>query len=87
MAMKLPDINKRKKLSHAISVGNKRNQTEDRIFFVISNIVSIVSSPSKKADQNEVHAINDFLKYSMSREYRQKKLSSFGFHLLPIDVA
>ena len=39
---------KKKILSHAASVGNKRKQTEDRKTFVISNIVSIVSSPSKK---------------------------------------
>ena len=35
-------------LSHATSVGNKGKQTEDRNVFVISNIVSIVSSPLKK---------------------------------------
>ena len=41
-----------KKLSHATSAGNKRKQTEDRIFFFVSNIVSNFSSPSKKTDQN-----------------------------------
>ena len=35
-------------LSHATTVGNKRKQTEDRKTFVISNIVCIGSSPSKK---------------------------------------
>ena len=35
-------------LSHTTSVGNKLKQTEDRKKF-ISNIVSIVSSPSKKS--------------------------------------
>ena len=35
----------KKILSHATSVGNKQKQTEDRKDFVISNIVSIVSSP------------------------------------------
>ena len=32
MPMQLPDMNKRKILSHAKSVGNKRKLTEDRIF-------------------------------------------------------
>ena len=41
----------KKKMSHETSIGNKQNQTEDRKTFVISNIVSIVSSTSKKADQ------------------------------------
>ena len=44
-------------LSHATSIGNKRKQTEDRKTFVISNIVSIVTSPSKKTHHNEVNAI------------------------------
>ena len=72
--MQLPDIDKRKILSHATSVGNKRKQTEDRKTFVISNIVSIVSYPQKKADQNEVHAIKDLLKCSISMSYCQKRL-------------
>ena len=53
-------------LSHAPSVGNKLKQTEDRKKFFISNIVSIVSSPSKIADQNKVNAINDLLQCSIS---------------------
>ena len=52
---------KKKRLSHATYVGNKRKQTENRKTFVISNIVSIVSSPSKKTDQNEVNAIRYLL--------------------------
>ena len=60
-------------LSHATSVGNKQKQTEDRKTFVISNIVSIVSSPSEKADQNEVHAIKDLLQCILSNAYCQKK--------------
>ena len=43
-----PTRTKEKILSHATSVGNKRKQTEDRNTFFISNIVSIVTSPSKK---------------------------------------
>ena len=43
---------KKRILSHATSVSNKRKQTEDRHFFVVSNTVSIVSYPSNKADQN-----------------------------------
>ena len=39
-------------LSHATSVGNKSKQEEDRKPFFMSTIVSILSSPSKKADQN-----------------------------------
>ena len=60
-------------LSHATSVDNKQKQTEDIKAFVISNIVSIVSSPSKKADQNKVHAIKDLLQCSMSSAYRWEK--------------
>ena len=59
-------------MSHATSVGNKRKQTEDRIFFVLSNIVSIVSYPSKKTDQNEVNAIKDLLQCIRSSPYCQK---------------
>ena len=73
MPIQLPDMNKRKIFSHAKSVGNKRKKIEDRKTFVISNIVSIVSSPSKKADQNEVHAIKNLIQYSMSSAYRRKK--------------
>ena len=57
---------KKKILSHTTSVGNKRKQTEDRKTFFLSNIVSIVSSPSKKIDQNEVNAIQDLLQCSRS---------------------
>ena len=67
---------KKKILSHATSVGNKRKQTEDRNTFVISNIVSIVSSPPKKTDQNEVNAILDFLQCRRSSAYRQQKTAS-----------
>ena len=56
---------KKKKLSHATSIGNKRKKTEDRKTVVISNIVSIVSSPSNKSDQNEVQAIKDLIQCSM----------------------
>ena len=64
---------KKKILSHATSVGNKQKQTEDRNNFVISNIVFIVSSPSKKADQNEVSAIKDLLQCIMSSAYPRGK--------------
>ena len=63
-------------MSHATSVGNKQKQIEDRNFFVISNIVSIVSSPSKKTDQNEVNAIQDLLQRIRSSAYRQQKRAS-----------
>ena len=67
---------KKKILSHATSIGNKRKQTEDRKTFVISNIVSIMSSPSKKIDQNEVNSIQDLLQCSKSSAYRQQKRAS-----------
>ena len=67
---------KKKILSHATYVGNKQKQIEDRKTFFISNIVSIVSSPSKKTDQNEVNAIQDLLKCSRSIAYRQQKRAS-----------
>ena len=69
-------MNKRKKLSHATSGGNKLKLTEYRKTFVISNIVSIVSSPSRKSDKNEIHAIKDLLQCSMSSSYFRKKIAS-----------
>ena len=44
-------------LSHATSIGNRQKQTEERKTFVISDIVSIVKSPSKKTDHNEGNVI------------------------------
>ena len=67
---------KKKILPHATSIGKKLKQTEDRKTFVISNIVSIVSSPSKKTDQYEVNAIQDLLQCSRSSAYRQRKTAS-----------
>ena len=70
-------------MSHAPSVGNKQKQTEDRKTFVISNIVSIVTSPTKKTDHNEVHTIRDLLQYSRSSAYRQRrKASTKRVHLI-----
>ena len=63
-------------MSHATSIGNKRKQTEDRNVFVISNIVSIVTSPSKKTDHNEVIAIRDLLQCNRSSAYRQQRKAS-----------
>ena len=59
-------------MSHATSVGNKRKQTEDRKTFAISNIVSILSSPSKKTDHNEDNEIRDLLQCIRSRAYGQQ---------------
>ena len=73
MPIQLPDMNKRKTycpMQHQ-SVINEKNRT--KTFFVISNIVSIMSSPSKKSDQNEVHAIKYSLQCSMSSAYHQGK--------------
>ena len=39
----------------------------------ISNIVSIVTSPTKKTDHNEVHIIRDLLQCSRSSAYRQRR--------------
>ena len=75
-------MNKRNKLSHATSVGNKQKKTEDRKTVFISNIVSIVSSTSKKEDQNEVHAINDLIQFSMSSAYFRKKASTKRGHFI-----
>ena len=63
-------------MSHATSVENKRKRKEGRKTFVISNIVSIVSSPSKKTDQNEVNAIHNLLQCSRSSAYPQRKKAS-----------
>ena len=67
---------KKKMLSHATSIENKRKQTEDRKTFVISNIVSIVTYPSKKTDHNEVNAVQDLLQCIRSSEYRQRRTAS-----------
>ena len=48
-------------LSHATYFGHKREQREDRKTVFISSIMSIVSSPSKKIDQNKDHTIKDLL--------------------------
>ena len=63
-------------LSHATSVRNKRKQIEDRKFFVISNIVSIVTSSSNKTDQNEANEIQDLLQCRSSSAYLQQKTVS-----------
>ena len=70
--MQLPDMEKIKFLPHATSVNKYIKKTEDIKTFVISNIVSIVSSLSKKIDQNEVHAIKYLLQCSRSSAYRKK---------------
>ena len=44
--------------------------------FVISNIVSIVTSTTKKTDYNEVHIIRDLLQCSISSAYRQRRTAS-----------
>ena len=73
----------KKKLSHATSIGNKRKQSEDRKTFVVSNIVSIVTSPSKKTDHNEVIAIRYQLQCSRSSAYyQQRKASTKRGHLI-----
>ena len=69
-------------MSRATSLSNKRKQTEDRKTFFISNIVSIVSSPSNKKDQNEVHAIKDLLQCSRSSAYSQKNDSTKHGHFI-----
>ena len=67
---------KKKILSHATSIGNIKKQTEDRKTFFMSNIVSIVTSPTKKTDHNEVHTIRDLLQCSRSSAYRQRRTAS-----------
>ena len=54
----------------------EEKKTEDIKAFVISNIVSIVTSPSKKTDHNEVNAIQDLLQCSRSSAYRQRRTAS-----------
>ena len=61
-------------MQHLLEINEKK--TEDRTFFVMANIVSIVSSPPKKTDQNEVNAIQDLLQCSISSAYRQQRKAS-----------
>ena len=81
MPMKFPKWTKEKyfPMQH-LPVIDKKNRR--RNVFVISNIVSIVLSPSMKSDQNEVHAIKDLLKCSMSSAYCKKKASTKRVHLI-----
>ena len=52
--------------------------------FVISNIVSIVISLSKKTDHNEVHTIQDIIQCSRSSAYLQQRTASTKRgHLIP----
>ena len=60
-----PTQTNEKVLYHATPVGNKREKIEDKKIFFIFNIVSIVSSPSKKAYENEVNAIKDLIQCIM----------------------
>ena len=70
-------------LSHATFVGKKRKQTEDRKTFFISNSVSVVTSPSKKTDQNEVNTIQYLLLCRSSSAYcQQRKASTKRGHLI-----
>ena len=74
---------KKQILSYATSIGNKRKQTEDRNTFFISNILSIVTSPSNKTDHNEVNTIQGLLQCSRSIAYRQHiKASTKRGHLI-----
>ena len=61
-------------MQHLLEINENKQKTEKT--FVISNIVSIVSSPSKKTYQNEANAIQDLLQYSRSSAYRQQKTAS-----------
>ena len=61
-------------MQHLLEINEK--QTEDRNVFVISNIVSIVTSPTNKTDHNEVHTIRDLLQCSRSSAYRQQRKAS-----------
>ena len=63
-------------MSHATSIGDKRKQTEDINNFFISNIVSIVTSPSKKTDHNDINIIQDLLQFIISSAYRQQRKAS-----------
>ena len=60
-------------MQHLLEINEK---TKDRKTFVISNIVSIVTSPSKKTDHNEVIVIRDLLQCSRSSAYRQQRKAS-----------
>ena len=61
------------KLYANVITRHEQKQTEDRKTFFISNIVSIVASPSKKTDQNKVNTIQDLLQCSRSSLHSQQK--------------
>ena len=68
-------------MQHLSEINENKQKTEKT--FVMSNIVSIVTSPSKKTDHNEVNAIQDLLQCSRSSSYLQqrKAFTKFG-HLI-----
>ena len=71
MPIQLPDMNRSFfcPMQHLLVI----NQNKRRNIFFISNIVYIVSSQPKKADQNEGHAIKDLLQCITSSAYRRNK--------------
>ena len=60
-------------MQHLLEI-NEKNRRQKNVF--ISNIVSIVTSPSKKTDHNEVNAIWDLLQCIRSSAYRQQRTAS-----------
>ena len=67
-------------MQHLLEIKNKNRRQN---FFVISNIVSIVKSPSNKTDQNEVNAIRELFQCSRSSSYcQQKRASTKRGHLI-----
>ena len=72
----------KKILSHATSVSNKLKQTEDKNTFVISNIVSVVPSPSKKVDITKFMQLRIYLNVVCQVHIIEKKASKKHGHLI-----
>ena len=61
-------------MQHLLEIKENKQNTEKPFF--ISNIVSIVTSPTNKTDHNEVHIIPDLLQCSRSSAYLQRRTAS-----------
>ena len=61
-------------MQHLLEINENKHKTEKLLSH--PKLLSILTSPSKKTDQNEVNAIWDLLQCSRSSAYRQQRKAS-----------